>query len=327
MRRGEGQFICAEVNLRNRPDVGRLARGLGVNRHEAVGLLVAWREFVLTCGSSTGVLRGFDQEDVASFLDWPGKTSKLVGALKEGGFLGTKRRQLFYPHWLDTPTGDYAHVRAQQREDDRRRKADRRREERDGGDGRPEDVPGTSGGSPPDIHPESGDQSRKDVHRTPPDPPGRGGDVAAARLEWFEDNYPKGIVKREWCAAILGRLTQAEWEHLQYALGRQGGSIRWREKGRAPLPERWLGDLEWKRTKRPGPASNGARPRKAERRPEEPSPEDLERMRLAFVKRADIKQRLLAEGVPRSELEDRLEQELVKEAAELVAPAPASMAS
>jgi hypothetical protein len=316
------------VNLRNRPDVGRLARALGVRRHEAVGLVIAWREFILTSGTANGVLPDFDQDDVAAFLDWPGRTAKLVAGLKVGGFLATRRKRLFYPNWVDTPTGGYARDRADQREGDRLRKAEARRlaREREGG-GHPSDVPGMSGGHPPDIHPESGDQSRKDVHRTPPNPPSGGGDEAASRLTWFEANYPKGIVKREWCAAILGRLTPSEWAHLQFALGRQGGSIKWREKGRAPDPERWLGDLQWKRTKAPEATANQARIRRAEKRPEEPSPEELERMRLAFVKRADIKQRLLAEGVPREQLEDRLELELLKEVGQAQVETSASMAS
>jgi hypothetical protein len=254
-----------------------------------------------------------------------------VAALKLGGFLGTKRRVLCYPHWLETPTGDYANARAEKREDDRRRKADQRRAERgeEGGEGvgRPGAVPRTSVGQPPDFHQESGDQSRKDILRTPPSPPSGGGDEAASRFGWFEVNYPKGIVKREWCAAILGRLTPSEWDHLQFALGKEGASYRWREKGRAPDPERWLGDLQWKRTKPPGATAKQARIRRAEKRPEEPTPEELERMRLAFVKRADIKQRLLAEGVPRDQLEDRLDLELLKEVGQGQAETSASMAS
>ncbi len=41
-RRGEGQFVCAELNLRNDPKVITLARNLKLHRQHVVGLLMDW---------------------------------------------------------------------------------------------------------------------------------------------------------------------------------------------------------------------------------------------------------------------------------------------
>jgi hypothetical protein len=317
-RRGEGQFICAEVGLRHDPKVLAMARSLRISAHAAVGFVMAWREFVLTRGTGSGVVRGYTLDDVAAFLEWGGKTARLVAALRAAGMLHTRRGVLSYPHWLETATGDYAHARAEAREADRRRKAEGRREQRDWtSGGSPADNRGTSGGSPADVHPESGDQSTKDVHRTAPPGPPVGGVDAAARLEWFEDNYPKGLVNRDLCAGILGALTPSDYDHLRHAVETKSRSIWWRERDRAPVPERFLTEQQWRRVKLPRRTARAAKPDEAARKAAELERQQLERQQAEaatqlFRQREAIRQRLISEGVGRHELEERIDAELQK---------------
>jgi len=102
--------------------------------------------------------------------------------------------------------------------------------------------------------------------------------------------------------------------HLQFALGKQALSIWWRERGRAPKPEDWLRHLEWRRTKLPKPGKKPPPPDPAEierrQQLEREQLEQAERLRKTFEQRASIKQRLIAAGVPRHQLEERIDQEL-----------------
>lgn len=309
-RRGEGQFVAIEVNLLGDPKLRGMARRLKIPRVQAIGHLALLRELVLTRGTGGGVLKGYTADEIAEFVEWPKSTTTIVEAFKGAGVLVARRGTFLYPGWAETITGDYANRRASLRRYDR----DRKREERGGDD---PDVRGNSVGHPhgrpsdvrTDSSPESRDQSIKESARNPPETPPPGGAVVASRLEWFGENYPKGIVNPERCAALLGVLSEAEWAHLQYAVTRRGRSNSVGERARGPLAEVFLAKSLWRAVKLPRTPAKAPR---TEAPKEGPKVEDLEAARQAFEERANIRAELVAKGVPRRDLEDRIDEELTR---------------
>ena len=309
-RRGEGQFVAIEVNLRGDPKIGRIVRKLGISRNEAVGLVAGWRELVLTKGTGAGVVKGYPAEDIADFLDWHGKgrtPRKLIAALQAADELAARRGTYRHPFWADTPTGWYASKRAK----------DRDRKVRGGSADVPRNGDGTSAEHP------SG--SGQEVSKGPPGPPGSGGVVGVADArngltEWFLETYPR--LKNEGiCRKLLAAMSAAEAEQLRYCLplqlpryvagmsGRGGRGVPFADKY---LREGYFLERRPPKKRTAKPAANGH---------EEPDlakqkAELVERQEALWRKRDEIRQQLRNDGVSRHELEARVDQVLEQQEAQ-----------
>jgi hypothetical protein len=319
-RRGEGQFIAVEVGLRHDPKVLGLARALKVHAAAAVGYLVAWREFVLTRGTGGGVVHGYTVDEMAAFIGWPGSAVKIVTALKTAGFLGSRRRALVHPSWGDTITGHYAAKRAKDRDRQRTGKGDGggtsgdvqgdvRAEVPRNGHGDSAEVPRSLRGGSEEI----GTVSNKGFHGTPPGPPLEGGvERASALTEWFLETYPK-VRNPKKIAKLLGLLTAEEVVQLRFCLAIHAPQYVDKKKGKGwrfvPYGDSYLEDGIFWEYRPPKP-----------RQPEAVEVVDLEAVgreeqareqtRQMWQLRAQIRSRLIEEGVDREQLEDRVQREL-----------------
>lgn len=218
-------FVAAEDGLEDGPKFLKLARILKVPRSAAFWSLMRLRRLIVNEGNGiTGALpKTYDAEDIAVFLEWPGRSAALVAAFKATGFLSFRRgRGFFYPGWQQTVTGSYAHAREKVREADRRRK---RGGERENGEK-------TSGGIPADsagIHVESGGETPESRHKgskdsggTPPNPPRDGGDsLADARWQWVLENAPTPQ-NPAYCKPLLAQMSADDWALVQRAWGPEG---------------------------------------------------------------------------------------------------------
>lgn len=303
-RRGEGQFVCSELNLRNDPKVRTLARNLKIHPQRAVGLLSDWKEFVLTKGTAGGVVRGYTAGDITGFLDWEGRPDKLLAEMKLAGYLATRRGEVYvYPFWGDTPTGWYATKRAADR--------DRKRQ-------------GTSAESPRNGHAGSAPVPDRSVQgereATPPGgPPSGGVGVAGARIglaEWFWETHPRPRNESE-CRRLCGAMTEVQAVQLRYCLPRQlrkyiAGMTNRNGRG-VPWADKYLRDGFWCEIRPPKPKAEKNGQSRAEEQQEK---SDLvEREKAWWGRRDMVREQLKAAGVrlPKHELEARIDEELAKE--------------
>lgn len=310
-RRGEGQFVAIEVNLRGDPaKVGRIVRLLGVSRNEAVGMIAAWRELVLTKGTgAAGVVKGYPAEDIADFLDWRGKgrtPRKLITALAAADELASRRSTYRHPYWSDTPTGWYAAKRA----------ADRDRK-RHGGSA---EIPRNGDGTSAPVPARSGQEVSKGG---PPGPPPEGGTVAGARAgltEWFLETHPRVRNESE-CRRLLGAMTEAQAVQLRFCLPQQVPkylSGMTNRKGRGvPWADVYLRSefyFEFRPAK-PKAHANGSTNGKTRAEEQKEKAELVEREKAWWAKRDAIREQLKAAGVrlPKPEMEARIDEELAKE--------------
>lgn len=331
-RRGEGQFVATEVNLRNDPKVMGLARRLKVHKLHAVGLVTSWREFVLVRGTGAGVVKGYSRQELAEYLDWPKGPAPLIDALKAAGLLRTKRGAFLYPFWAETTTGHYAHHKST----DRSRKADERDARRRWAEvfpgeawpgleaardrlrghspEAPESVPGTSG----DIPSGSGHEESK----SPPGPPGPGGvgGVADARTgltEWFLETYPR-LKNQAICRKVLAKMTPAEAVQLRYCLPRQLPRYMAAMTGRAgkgvPFADKYLREGYYLELRPPKQRASKAEGNGHKTRAQETEEKlaMVDRQEALWRRRDEIKARLgdEARGLSKFELEARVDQEL-----------------
>jgi hypothetical protein len=307
-RRGEGQFVAIECNLRGDPKIGRIVRRLGCSRNEAVGMVAAWREFVLTKGTGAGIVKGYPAEDIADFLDWRGKgrtPRRLISALQDANELASRRGVFRHPFWADTPTGWYASKRAKDR--DRKVRGGSAEAPRNG-DGDSAPIPSGSG---------------QEVSKSPPGPPDLGGVVGVADAktgltEWFLETYPR--LKNEGvCRKVLAAMSAAEAEQLRYCLPLQLPRYIAGMTGRGgrgvPFADKYLREgyyLERRPTKKRTPKEGSSNGHKAPQLDQEKAAM-VERQEAYWRRRDEVRARLKAAGVSRHELEARVDQELERQ--------------
>lgn len=310
-RRGEGQFVAIEVNLRGDPaKVGRIVRLLGVSRNEAVGMIAAWRELVLTKGTgAAGVVKGYPAEDIADFLDWRGKgrtPRRLIAALTAAEELTSRRGIYRHPYWADTPTGWYAAKRA----------GDRERKRRGGSAESPRNGDGASAPVPAG----SGQEVSKD---RPPGPPEGGGEGAGARVgltEWFLETHPRLRNEKE-CREILAAMTEAQAVQLRYCLPRQlpkyiAGMTNRKGRG-VPWADLYLRTgfyLEIRPTK-PKAHTNGHTNGQTQAEEQQEKADLVAREQAFWARRDLVRERLKLQGVrlKKHELEARIDEEIANE--------------
>jgi len=267
--------------------------------------VLLWREFVLTNGNASGVVRDHTLADLAFHVQWFGNPKKLGAALKRGMFLATRRGgALAYPHWDETITGAYANDKAE------RRRRWREQKERQRGEG---DSSPMSGGHPRDVSEENGDQGRKESNGPPPQPPQGGGGAGADRLEWFRAKYPKGLVKVGWAEQFLGALSPEEWDHLRYSLESEAGSKYWRKFKRPPDPEKWLRETLWMRVKLPKPKPAPPVPSEAEVAAAKEAADKAAASKALWQRRAQLRQQAVAQGVTGPKIEEWIDQQIASE--------------
>jgi hypothetical protein len=263
-RRGEGQFVATEVNLRNDPKVLGMARRLKIHRLHAVGLLCTWREFVLERGTGTGLVKGYSRAEVAEFLDWPRAPAVLFDALKGAGYLTSRRGGAFvYPGWAETITGHYAHKKAADRDRKKgQRAAAEGGEEGDSARGTSADIPRNGRGASAEVPSGSG----QEVSKSPPGPPGSGGasqpSAPSGWWEWFRDMHPKVRNPRK-CRRLLGLMEREDLDQLWYCLPIHAPLYRDKEKKKAwrfvPFADSYLEDGTFWEHRPPKPkTTNGA---------------------------------------------------------------------
>jgi hypothetical protein len=213
-------FVAVEDGLEENPKVKTLSRLIHVPRSMAVWFIVRLRRMILDHGNHiTGVLpKRFNEEDVASFLEFDGKATILIASLKRQGFLRRKSGLGFiYPDWQNTITGRYAC----------QRERDRLWHEKDRSNRRSDDVGRRSSDTPNDSRTTSDDiqTGRKEGRESgrPPVPPPKGGQaLGASRWEWLLENAPTPQ-NREVCMRYLSEMSPQDWALVQYAyMCRQG---------------------------------------------------------------------------------------------------------
>lgn len=317
-------FVAMEIGLPRHASTLFIARALG-DRRAALGLILELREIVLNHGDRRGLIP-FTPDELAAMLEWKGSGKKLLTILTGARVVKAKRRILFYADWAKSTTGYYQ----QRRETDRERKEVERRELQAARHARdmeeveklsvdsPRTGRGLSTDRPRDNSSKKERKGANGAEKHPPTPPSGGGKEAAARLEWFEDKYPKGLVNREKALVLLGEFSEADWEHLKFAV-----STYYLKKPPRfiPGPDVLLKTRQFREIKLPKSSQNGVQKKKAAKRA--PSPEELARqseiaareeaIRVAFTKREEIKARLRAEGLRGQELEERIDNELARQ--------------
>lgn len=247
----------AEVGYWREPKI--LAFAARVKNPDAGAWNLRLREFVLTHGDDFGRLKGYTADEIAVVMAPTCPPRLLFKALADFGLLKRKRRHWYVPDWRTSPMGRYCQLRAWDRERKQELREARhaaRLEEATGG---------TSDGSPPDVRGTSSGKSavsKKAVLRTsPPGPPQKGGSVAkgATRWEWFSQNHPR-IRASEKCRRLLERLTDDQWQHVQWSLPRQASSSAWKKNMRfVPWADRYLEREQWLEIPMPSAAEQKAR--------------------------------------------------------------------
>ena len=218
-------FVAVEDGLEENPKIKTLSRLVRVPRGMAVWFIVRLRRMILDHGDHiTGVLpKRFSDEDIASFLEFDGKSSVLVESLKRQGYLKRKSgRGFIYPDWQNTITGRYAS----------QRERDRAWHEKERSNRRSADVVTTSSDTCTDGRPTSADiqTGRKKGRESslPPVPPPQGGqDLGASRWGWLLANAPTPQ-NRDVCMRYLSEMSPDDWSLVQYAYGcgnKGGGNI------------------------------------------------------------------------------------------------------
>lgn len=329
-RRGEGQFVAVEVNLRNDPKVLGLARRLKIHKLHAVGMVASWREFVLVRGTGAGVVRGYSRQELAEYLDWQKGPALLIDALKAAGMVRTKRGAFLHPFWGETTTGDYAHKKSSERGRKAEERALRKRweaarpgepwpgleEARDALRGHSLEGPGTVRGPSADAPETNGHK----VTNGPPGPPdaggaGGGGDPRTGIAEWFFEMHPR-LKNERICRSLLNKLTVPQAEQLRYALPRQRpryiAALERRSGKGVPFADKYLREGYYLEVRRP--AAKAAKPNgHATPDPAEQKRALVEREAALWKKRDEIRERLKADGISKHELDQLVDQELEKE--------------
>lgn len=219
-RRGEVQFVANRVGRSNDPrEVLGLAREMKTSRAEALGWVTLWEEFVLEVGDAvTGRVKGYDSSHVAAKLGFEGAPRKIIDALKHAGVLGVQRGVFFHPYWRQSITGTYASDRAELREFWRVKKEEQRRETTEG---RPHDVPGTTGDNRGTSLGTAGIDIGSNGHAQPERPPtplGRGEPEGLRRWDWLRAHHERPT-NTERCIKYLGAMSAEDWELCQWIFG------------------------------------------------------------------------------------------------------------
>lgn len=206
-------FVAVEDGLEEDPKIVSLARILHTSRALAVWYVVRLRRMVLRHGNHiTGSLpRNFNDEDLASFLEFEGRAHALIVALKKQGYLAKKSgRGFLYPDWEKTITGRYA----SQRERDRMWHEKHRKERLSDDVGRQSlDASADSRTTSDDIQ-----TGRKEGSlMAPPCSPPKGGlSKGLTRWAWLMENAPTPQNK-DLCARYLATMSPEDWELVQFA--------------------------------------------------------------------------------------------------------------
>ena len=102
-------WIRVDAGMPSHPKIGRIARELGIDRMEAVGIVVS-----LWCWTSisreSGILNGLEPPDLAYACLWSGDPEKIVSALTNAGLLDNCDGVLSIHEWIDKQ-GRYERVR------------------------------------------------------------------------------------------------------------------------------------------------------------------------------------------------------------------------
>lgn len=325
-RRGEGQFVAVEVGLRHNPKLLGLAKRLRIHPQHAVGILASWREMVLTCGTGTGVVRGYSRGELAAFVQWEKEPGPLIDALKAAGMLQTRRKAFIHPYWDATTTGSYAHHKSGERARKAAERALRRAwetahpAEAFPGVERAREILGPSADSPRTEPGASASGSRTNGHevsngvrRAPQGAPPGGASEGASRWEAFEALYPVGVEESLKCREYLAGLGPEEWAHVQYAVQDQAAKSRWKHTPwRVPPAFRWLKRQVWKRTKwKPGMTMPDKRAIEVKSEPK-PDADEVARLKLHWERRSKVKEALRSTGLKGAELESAVNTELEK---------------
>jgi hypothetical protein len=222
MRRGEVPFVAIRVGRSNDPrEVLGLARELRIHRAHALGFLALWEELILEIGDAAGGrVRGYSAAHVAAKLGWEGPPARLIEALKRAGVLTQQRNVYVHPYWRDSPTGIYARMRSERREEWREKKAAQRAA---GSVDVPGDVSGTNGGRPPHVPQKTHtDRPIEGLPGTPPPyPPAGGGGPGFARWEWLQKHHPRPRNSQA-CVRLLDVMPADSWELVQWVVGLMG---------------------------------------------------------------------------------------------------------
>ena len=262
-RHGEGQFVAIETNIVIDPKLKGIGRYLKCSLPEAIGYVALWRVLVLTRGTGSGLVKGYSHSQVAEALEWRGRPSRILAALKAAGYLTTRRGSLVHPEWPDTITGSYAHRRQAQREYDRKRGRGRGVEgaaEEAGPGGDPSGSRPGPGGDPSGTRNGSGHQSTK----APPGAPLQGGEGAPPAPsdwgKWFLETYPK-VRNPKKIRRLLAAMGADELAQLWYCLPLHAPRYYERQKTKGwrfvPFGDSYLEDGTFWEFRPPKPTANG----------------------------------------------------------------------
>lgn len=142
-------WIELHQGLREHRKLFACAEMLNLSRVEMIGTLVSLWLWALD-NAQGGSLRGVSNRTLANVCGWPEKKAdKLVGALKDTGWLDETEDGLAIHDWTD-----YAGKLMERREKDKKRKQESRKKE-DSGAGCPQDVRRTEDGQAQDVREKS----------------------------------------------------------------------------------------------------------------------------------------------------------------------------
>ena len=206
-------FVAVEDGLEEDPKIVSLARILRTSRALAVWYVVRLRRMVLRHGNHiTGSLpKNFNDEDLASFLDFDGRAHTLVVALKRQGYLAKKSgRGFLCPDWENTITGRYAGSRERDR-----LWHEKHRKERLSDDVGRQSLDASADSRTTSAEIQTG--RKKGSLETPPCPPPKGGQAKGlTRWAWLMENAPTPQNK-DLCVRYLSTMSPEDWELVQFA--------------------------------------------------------------------------------------------------------------
>ncbi len=219
-------FVAADDGLEDDPKLLALARMMKVPRLLAFGSVLRWQRLILQRGDHLqgSLPQRYFAADIAAFLDFRRDPERLVEAMEKCGFLGHRKGHGYYfPDWIHTTTGRYAHRRETERLQQERLRAKNRpsRTERPAnGVQQSADVDRRSADSLPTSVRQTGERkearNQETISEIPPYPPPPGGDFADARWRWVEEHAPRPR-NRTVCMRILATIPDGEWEQVQAA--------------------------------------------------------------------------------------------------------------
>lgn len=115
-------WIESHQSLAGHPKLKRLARKLGISKHEAIGILHLLWWWALDYAPTGCIIPPFDAEDIADAVEWAGDAGELIEALEYAGFVDDADDVLVIHDWHD-----YAGRLLEKREKDRLRKEAKRK--------------------------------------------------------------------------------------------------------------------------------------------------------------------------------------------------------